>query len=188
MNSALSALAGAVIGGLLSVFASWLSQRVQTRAQCLAQETRRRQKLYNDFVELAVHCHADALQQNELNVGRLAKLYIVVDRMRLTCSDRVLQEAYSVIHGILDAYRDPNRSEAEILDLLAGDSIDLLADFADACRADIGKLQPHLARRAGTAAFRPSAAGSSGFAFESALASHREPQFFRSLPPGVEAL
>jgi hypothetical protein len=143
MDSALSALIGAVIGGLLSVLASWLSQRAQTRAQWFAQEIHQRKRLYSDFVELTVRCHADALQRTDLNIKRLAKLYIVLDRMRLHCSDRVVKEAYCVIRRILEAYRNPNRTESEIWDLLEHGSLDLLSDFADACRAELARLQPH---------------------------------------------
>jgi hypothetical protein len=51
--SALAALAGATIGGLTSVLASWLSQHAQARAQGFAQDKLRRQELYKEFIEAA---------------------------------------------------------------------------------------------------------------------------------------
>lgn len=143
MDSALAALLGAVIGGLLSVLASWLAQRVQARAQWLSQEVLRRQQLYSEFVESAARCFADALQSDEPNSATLAKLYGDVGRIRLNSTKEVVREAYRITHKILDAYGDQNRSRSEIRDFLARDSIDLFSDFGDACRVEIIRLQPH---------------------------------------------
>ncbi len=154
MDGTFSALLGAVIGGSLSAFASWQSQCAQTKSQWLTCETQRRQQLYSNFVELAVRCYADALQISEPNIRRLAKLYAAMGQMRLHCSDAVVSEAYRVIHRVLDAHGDSNRSRGEIRDLLAGDSIDLLSDFGDACRAELTRLQPHPAGQEGLATFR----------------------------------
>src|ERR1700686_1366681 len=54
--TALAALAGAAIGGLTSVFASWLAQHAQARAQGVAQDKLRRQDLYKEFIEAASKC------------------------------------------------------------------------------------------------------------------------------------
>lgn len=51
--SVISALAGATIGGLTSVLASWLTQHTQARAQWLAQDKLRQQELYKEFIEAA---------------------------------------------------------------------------------------------------------------------------------------
>jgi hypothetical protein len=47
--TALAALAGAAIGGLTSVVASWLTQRAQARTQRLAQDQLRRQEIYKEI-------------------------------------------------------------------------------------------------------------------------------------------
>jgi hypothetical protein len=51
--SALSALAGSVVGGLTSGFTTWLSQRAQARAGRLAHEMSRREELFKDFIVAA---------------------------------------------------------------------------------------------------------------------------------------
>jgi hypothetical protein len=48
--SALSALAGSVVGGLTSCFTTWLSQRAQAKAGQLAHDLSRREDLYTDFI------------------------------------------------------------------------------------------------------------------------------------------
>jgi hypothetical protein len=44
--SALSALAGSVVGGLTSCFTTWLSQRAEAKARQLAHDLSRREDLY----------------------------------------------------------------------------------------------------------------------------------------------
>jgi hypothetical protein len=143
MDSTLAALLGAIIGGLLSVLASWLAQRVQSKSQLITQEIKRRQQLYSDFVEASARCYSDALQENEPEPGRLSKLYGEVGRMRLFSSEPVVMEAYKIVHSILEAYQDCNRTKEEIRDFLAGNSIDLFSDFGDACRTELGSLERH---------------------------------------------
>ena len=48
--SALSALAGSVVGGLTSGFTNWLNQRAQTKASLLAHVLSRREELFKDLV------------------------------------------------------------------------------------------------------------------------------------------
>src|SRR6516162_3208031 len=55
--TAFAALAGAAIGGLMSVVASYLTQRTQGRQQWILQERHRRQELYREFVEEASKCY-----------------------------------------------------------------------------------------------------------------------------------
>ncbi len=48
--SALSALAGSVVGGLTSGLTTWQSQRAQLRAGQLAHDKSQREDLYRDFI------------------------------------------------------------------------------------------------------------------------------------------
>ena len=138
----IAALLGAIIGGLLSVLASWLAQRVQARAQWMSQEILRRQQLYSEFIEAAARCYADALQRNEPNTATLARLYGEIGRMRLHSSPNVITAAYEVAHKILEAYSSDNRSTIEVRDLLAQDTIDLFTAFGEACRTELTRLEP----------------------------------------------
>jgi hypothetical protein len=142
MDATFSALLGAIIGGGLSVLASWLAQRVQSKSQWLVQEIKQRQHLYNAFIEAAACAFADALQASEPDTASLAKLYAEIGRMRLVSTEPVIRQANAIAHTILDAYADTNRTKGEVRDLLARDSIDLFADFSDACRLELIRLQP----------------------------------------------
>lgn len=147
MDATIAALLGAVIGGVLSVLASWLAQRVQSRSQWLVQEVKQRQQLYSEFVQATARCYADALQRNEPDPGRLANLYGEIGRMRLYSSDAVIAEANGIARKILETYAESNRSGAEVRDFLAQESIDLFSAFGDACRNELANLAPHEAVR-----------------------------------------
>ena len=62
MDATFAALLGATIGGMLSVLASWIAQRVQSRSQWVVQEIKQRKQLYSEFIQRSVRCYADALQ------------------------------------------------------------------------------------------------------------------------------
>jgi hypothetical protein len=71
VTTALAALAGAAIGGLTSVLASWLTQRMQVRVQWLAQDILLRQELYKEFIEEASKYYIDAPQHDNADIPAL---------------------------------------------------------------------------------------------------------------------
>ena len=142
MDSTLAALLGAILGGAMSVLASWLAQRVQSDSQLLALEIKQRQLLYSEFVGAASCCFADGLLQNEPDPVSLAKLYGEVGRMQLVSSEPVIKEAERITHKILGAYAGDNRSKIEVGDFLAQNSVKLFSEFGKACRAELAWLEP----------------------------------------------
>ena len=62
--TALAALAGAAIGGVMTVFASWLSQHAQARTQWVAHNLVLRQELYKEFIEQSSKLYIHALQNS----------------------------------------------------------------------------------------------------------------------------
>ena len=138
---ALAALLGAVIGGLTSVLASWLTQRTQVRAEWIAQDRIRRGELYRDFIEEATKCYVDALQHNKPDLAMLGSLYAKIGRMRVQSSHEVADQADVIARKIVDTYLAPDKSFVEIREMLADGSIDILNTFSDACRAEIASLR-----------------------------------------------
>jgi len=63
--SALSALAGSMVGGFTSTVTTWLTQRAQVRAGLLAREVSRREELYRDFIMAASKTYGDALVSSD---------------------------------------------------------------------------------------------------------------------------
>ena len=139
--TALAALAGAAIGGLTSVFASWLAQHAQARAQWLAQGKLRRQELYKEFIEAASKCYIDALQHDEADLPALVELYVRIGRMRILFSPKVVESAELVARRIVDSYLTPNKTFLELREMVNSGTIDLLRDFSETCRAEFESLR-----------------------------------------------
>src|SRR5271169_1915777 len=80
--SAISALAGSVIGGLTSGYTTWLTQRSQARAGLVAHDLARREDLIRDFIIAASKTYGDAIVNSDPKMLELVDLYAMVSRMR----------------------------------------------------------------------------------------------------------
>ena len=96
--SAISALAGSVIGGLTTGFTTWVSQRSQARAGMVAHDLARREDLVRDFILAASKTYGDAIINSDPKMPELVDLYAMISRMRVlsmpktvACADIVMQ-------------------------------------------------------------------------------------------------
>jgi hypothetical protein len=136
--SALSALAGSVVGGLTSTGTTWLTQRAQARSGRLAHEMARREDLYRDFITAASKAYGDALVSSEPKLPDLVDLYSMISRMRVMSAPRTIASADKIMLAIIDTYFSPNHSVHELGDLIkAGAGIDPLREFSEAAREDL---------------------------------------------------
>jgi hypothetical protein len=141
--SAASGLAGAAIGGAMTILGSWLVNERGVRAQWLVQDRLRRQEIYKEFIEEASKLYADALQHDEPNVVSFAVLYAVIGRMRVMSSPQVVTAAEQVITEIIETYFKPNvaLSKEEIRSMLHGGFVDLTRNFGETCRVEFESLR-----------------------------------------------
>ncbi len=136
--SALSAIAGSVVGGLTSGITTWMSQRAQARAGQLAHEMSRRDDLYKDFIVAASKAYGDALMSNEPQVPELVALSALISRMRVLSSPRTIASAEKIMEATISAYFAPNRTIRELHELMkSGAGIDPLKDFSEAAREEL---------------------------------------------------
>src|SRR5262249_57107312 len=112
--TALAPLAGAAIGGLTSVVASWLTHRAQSREQRLAHYQLRRQNLYKEFIELASKLYIHALQNDKADVSALMGLHAEISKMRVLSSARVVDSADQIVKKIIHTYLEPNKTLPEL--------------------------------------------------------------------------
>jgi hypothetical protein len=136
--SAVSALAGSVIGGLTTGFTTLLSQRTQARAGQIAHDLARREDLIRDFIVAASKTYGDAIVNNEPKMPELIDLYAMVSRMRVLAMPRSVACADVVMGSILETYSAPNRTIADLRELVKdGGRVDPLRDFAEAAREEL---------------------------------------------------
>ena len=131
--TALAALAGAAIGGAMTVFASWLTQYAQVRTQWIAHNQDRRQELYREFIEQSSKVYIHALQNNDADVVALMGLYAELSRMRILSSAAVIDSANRMLKKIVDTYLEPNKTFPELRQMADSGLIDPLRD---ACREE----------------------------------------------------
>jgi len=140
--SAISALAGSVVGGLTSGVTNWLNQRSQARAGQLAHDVARREDLYRDFIIAASKAYGEAIVSSEPQVQEIIALYAMISRMRVLSSPRTVACAEKIMITTIATYDAPNQTVRELHDLLeSGTGIDPLKDFAEAAREEMRSLE-----------------------------------------------
>ena len=136
--SAISALAGSVIGGLTTGFTTLLNQRSQARAGMVAHELSRREDLIKDFIVAASTIYGDAIVNSEPKMPEIVDLYAMVSRMRVLGMPKSVACADNVMRSIIETYFAPNRTMADLRELVKdAERIDPLKDFAEAAREEL---------------------------------------------------
>jgi hypothetical protein len=141
--SAISALAGSVIGGLTSGYTTWLTQRSQARAGQVAHDLARREDLIRDFIIAASKMYGDAMVNSEPKMPEIVDLYAMVSRMRVLTMPRSVMCAEKVMGSIIDTYFAPNRTVADLREIVkTGQGVDPLKDFSEAAREELHAFAP----------------------------------------------
>jgi hypothetical protein len=151
--SAIAALAGSAIGGFTSLASAWLTQNHQDRVKRLSEDKGERQKLYSQFIDEASKLYADALTHEQAEISAFVSIYALISRMQLVSSAPVLEKGDMVVRAIIDTYLSPNRTFAELRDLINSHHMDPLRAFSEQCREELRDLawryhpQRHAARQ-----------------------------------------
>ena len=137
--SAISALAGSVIGGLTTGYTTWLTQRSQARAGMIAHDLARREDLIRDFIIAASKTYGDAIINSEPRMPELVDLYAIVSRMRVLNMPRSVA-LRGQRHGptIIDTYFAANQTVRDVRELVkTGGGMDPLKEFSEAAREEL---------------------------------------------------
>jgi hypothetical protein len=135
--SAISALAGSMIGGLTTGYTTWLTQRTQARAGMIAHDLARREDLIKDFIVAASKTYGDALVSSEPRMPELVDLYAMVSRMRAVGMSRTVERADLVMQAIIDTYFEPNQTIRDLREVVKSGGVDPLRKFAEAAREEL---------------------------------------------------
>ena len=136
--TALSALAGSVVGGLTTGITTWLSLRSQARMGRLTGELARREDIFKDFIVAASKAYGEAIVSSEPKIQDLVELYAMVSRMRVLCSPKTAACADTVMRTTIETYFAPNKTVRELDEMIkSGTAIDPLKDFSEAAREEL---------------------------------------------------
>jgi hypothetical protein len=139
--SAISGLAGAVIGGLTSFGTTWLTQSTQTREKAADGARKQRVQLYVGFTKQASELFAHALSHDDGDLTEVAKLDAIIAHIRMVSPPQIVAAAEAVIQAIVNAYACPNRKLVELREFAASGGLDPLRTFADLCRNELDGIR-----------------------------------------------
>jgi hypothetical protein len=141
--TALAAIFGSLAGAFASSVGTWITQRHQTQRDLLEKRILLREQLYSDFISESARILVDALEHELKDADRLITAYALLNRMRLSSSQAVLDSADKVVKDIVSAYAEPNLSPEEILSRHVNGA-DPLKEFSELCRSDLEFMQRQL--------------------------------------------
>ena len=132
---AIAAFWGSATGSLATLVTAWLTRRRQDRVRRTERAISQREKLYREFIEETSRLYAEALVNEQAEPSQLVGMYALIGRIKIISCDDVVQAAETVGRLILGTYLSPNRTLAELPDLI--DEVDPLREFSDACRREL---------------------------------------------------
>jgi len=133
-------LIGAAVGGLTSLGTTWISQRIQLRAQQGKTVRAQREHLFVEFMNEAGRLYADALGHEKDDIADVMRLYAIVAHLRMVSGPDIVAAAERVVRAIVDAYQAPNRTLHDIGDLAANGGLRAFRDLGTAFRAELSGL------------------------------------------------
>src|ERR1022692_709927 len=116
--SALAALGGSVVGGLISGVAMWLAQRSQIQAGQRAHQISYREELFRDFIVVASKAYGQALMSNQPDLQDIFGVYSLINRMQVLCLPGTTACAQRVAEMTVETYFQPNKTFDDIRAML----------------------------------------------------------------------
>ena len=96
-----------------------------------------------DFIIAASKTYGDAIVNSEPKMPEIVDLYSLVSRMRVLNMPKSVVCADNVMRSILDTYFAPNRTIADIREIVKnGGGVDPLKDFSEAAREELRAFGP----------------------------------------------
>ena len=139
--TAVSALAGSVVGGAATWVTTWMSLRSSARAGHRAAEFHHRQDLFRDFINAASKAYGHALVSQEPQLQEIIDLYAMLSRMRVLCSPDIVTCADQIMRLTIDTYFDQNKTIPQLREMIRdGTHIDPLKEFSERARDELESL------------------------------------------------
>jgi hypothetical protein len=144
MFTAISGLLGTLLGASASVTTTWIAHKTASKRELMREEMRKREALYGEFIvecaKLLMDSWTHTLERPETMLAVLA----LINRIRLCASPAVLRQAERLLRRITEQYLSPNLTLEQLRELARSDEADLLREFAETCRSELGSLQMRL--------------------------------------------
>src|SRR5579884_1891527 len=144
--SPVSALLGAVIGGVASLLGAVYSQRHQDRVQRVGSEVAKRESVYAEFVMSASNLMLSAYTRDDIELsGEEQRMIGLINRMRLFAPSSVVNGAEAVLRAIVEVLLKPSVELRQLAKEALSKRLepDPLLAFSEICRADLDRVRRH---------------------------------------------
>ena len=138
--SGLSAVLGSLVGGASTIATAWFTQKAQSRRESVNAEIRRRELVYTEFINECSKLALDAFDRTLEHPETLMNAYALLNRIRLTSSDSVVDAADQTIKSIVEQYFRPNLPIEELPEMAASGRADPLKEFSFGARQELHRL------------------------------------------------
>jgi hypothetical protein len=142
--TALSGVAGTLVGVSATVAVAWINQKTLNRREVIRDEIHMRQTLYGEFITECASQLVDAFQHSLEKPDAFVPVYALINRIRLCASQPVLTEAERLVARITEQYFSDNLSVQELRELARRQESDAIRGFGEACRAELKSIRARL--------------------------------------------
>jgi hypothetical protein len=142
--TAMAGVLGSLVGGTVTAATAWITQRTLGKREMFRSELDKREALYGEFIGECSKLLIDALTHPLEDPAQLLSAYALANRIRLSASDGVMEEAEHVVSRITEQYFSHNIAIGEIRELVRSEVADPLRPFAEACRVELKSLRATL--------------------------------------------
>jgi hypothetical protein len=142
--SALSGVLGSLLGASATAATTWVAQKSISRREVVRDEMRKREALYAEFIRESAKLLVDAGTHTLENLETLLPAYALLNRIRLSASRPVLEEAENLLKRITDQYFATNMTVEEMRRIALKDGADPLNPFGEACRRELSSMRDTL--------------------------------------------
>lgn len=140
----LSGLVGSLIGGSATVATAWVTQKTLNKRELVRIEIGKRETLYGEFISECSRLLVDALTHTLEDPETLLPSYALLNRIRLSASQAVLEEGERLLKRITDQYFSKNLSLEHVRNMVVSDNADPLHSFGEACRGELRSMRARL--------------------------------------------
>lgn len=133
----MAAVMGSLVGGAALFGTAWITQRASTKRELIGEELRKRELLYGEFISECSKLAIDSLAHGIENPEKLWTAYALLNRIRLSASPAVVEEAEAVLKRIAQQYFSPNVSLDEFRAIALSKDGDPLESVGHACRIEL---------------------------------------------------
>ncbi len=138
--SAMSALAGAAVGGLTSFATTFYPQTTQSRNDRRNRERISRQELYGKFLEELARLYSHAVRERAINHDELTAIFALRGRILLVASTPVAAGADVAIRNLIETMLAPNKTDEDLRAEMKSGRADQMLVFAQVCRNELKRF------------------------------------------------